>query len=66
MDTESAPATRSRAEWARITQDARRLARFKAGLERAERIVAGEPKLTGEQLAVIEAVFADARAEASS
>jgi hypothetical protein len=66
MDTESPPVSRSRAEWARITADARRLSRFKAGLERAEKIVAGEPKLTDEQLAAIEAVFADARAEASS
>jgi hypothetical protein len=57
---------RTRDEWLALTQNARQLARFKAALERAERIVATEPKLTDEQLATIEAVFADARTGASS
>jgi hypothetical protein len=57
---------RTRDEWLALTENARQLARFKAALERAERIVATEPRLSAEQLATIEAIFADARTEAAS
>ena len=50
-------------EWQDIVNDPERLARFKAGLRRAEEIVKDEPPLSDEQLAKIEAIFADARAE---
>ena len=57
---------RSHDEWVALTENARRFARFKAALERAEKIVATEPPLTDDQLRKIEAIFADARSAAAS
>jgi hypothetical protein len=57
QDTEPAPVTRTREEWAASTEDARRLARYKAAIERARRIREGKPRLTDEQLAFVAKVI---------